>query len=287
VHGTITVARRPNPNVLFSTNPIYFEADEVDRLSDQTYLFKKTWLTICLPNRPFWKFYAAHATLKVNQKVVLVRANFRLLKVPLIYLPYASIPASQRVRQSGFMMPEFSENSTNGFVFGDSYYWAATDWMDAEGGVQFLSKRGWSQSLDLRAVPWNNVNLGLHYFGVEDRGLPGDNGALFSEGTRSLKSISSLRNRKLALCFGARPICGSAPQTAPSGVAGRSILASIVLAVQCAVRTPLSTRASLSSALSSHLIFWFRCVGALGLELRALRGLGEPITGNSSPTARL
>jgi len=95
VHGTITVARRPNPNVLFSTNPIYFEADEVDRLSDQTYLFKKTWLTICLPNRPFWKFYAVHATLKVNQKVVLVRANFRLLKVPLIYLPYASIPASQ------------------------------------------------------------------------------------------------------------------------------------------------------------------------------------------------
>jgi LPS-assembly protein len=182
VHGTITVARRPNPNVLFSTNPIYFEADEVDRLSDQTYLFKKTWLTICLPNRPIWKFYAAHATLKVNQKVVLVRANFRLLKVPLIYLPYASIPASQRVRQSGFMMPEFSENSTNGFVFGDSYYWAATDWMDAEGGVQFLSKRGWSQSLDLRAVPWNNVNLGLHYFGVEDRGLPGANGALISEG---------------------------------------------------------------------------------------------------------
>jgi len=182
VHGTITVARRPNPNVLLSTNPIYFEADEVDRQSDQIYLFKKTWLTICLPDRPIWKFYAAHATLKVNEKVALVRANFRLLKVPLIYLPYASIPASQRMRQSGFLLPEFSENSTNGFVFGDSYYWAATDWMDTEAGVQFLSKRGWSQSLDLRAVPWSNVNLGLHYFGVEDRGLPGANGVLIPEG---------------------------------------------------------------------------------------------------------
>jgi LPS-assembly protein len=110
VHGTINVARRPNPNVLFSTNPIYFEADEADRLSEQTYVFKRTWLTICMPNRPVWKFYSARATLTVDQKVVLVRANFRLLKVPLIYLPYASIPASQKVRQSGFLLPEVADN---------------------------------------------------------------------------------------------------------------------------------------------------------------------------------
>ena len=182
VHGTITVARRPNPNVLFSTNPIYFEADEVDRVAEQAYVFKKTWLTICIPNRPIWKFYSARSTLRVNDKVVLVRANFRLLKVPLIYLPYASIPASQRVRQSGFLLPEVADNSVNGFVIGDSYYWAPTDWMDAEVGAQLLSKRGYGQSLDVRAVPASNLNLSLHYYGVEDRGLPGPNNVLIPEG---------------------------------------------------------------------------------------------------------
>jgi LPS-assembly protein len=182
VQGTINVARRPNPNVLFSTNPISFEAEEVDRISEQTYVFKKTWLTICMPDRPVWKFYSVRSTLKVDQKVVLVRANFRLLKVPLIYLPYASIPASQKVRQSGFLLPEVANNSVNGFVIGDSYYWAPTDWMDAELGAQRLSKRGWGQSLDLRALPESNLNLGIHYYGVEDRGLPGPNGTLIPEG---------------------------------------------------------------------------------------------------------
>jgi len=183
VQGTITVPRRPNPNVLFSTNPISFEAEEVDRVAEQTYVFKKAWLTICMPARPVWKFYSVRSTLKVNDKLVLVRANFRLLKVPLIYLPYASIPASQKVRQSGFLLPEVAENSVNGFVIGDSYYWAPKDWMDAEAGAQLLSKRGWGQSVDIRAVPESNMNLGVHYYGVEDRGLPlGPNGSLISEG---------------------------------------------------------------------------------------------------------
>jgi LPS-assembly protein len=183
VHGTINVARRPNPNVLFSTNPITFEANEVDRVAEQTYVFKKAWLTICMPNRPVWKFYSVRSTLKVNDKVVLVRANFRLLKVPLIYLPYASIPAGQKVRQSGFLLPEVSENSVNGYVMGDSYYWAPVDWFDSEIGAQYLSKRGWGQRVDLRAVPENNMNLLVHYYGVEDRGLPGGpNGTLIPEG---------------------------------------------------------------------------------------------------------
>jgi len=183
VRGTINVARRPNPNVLFSTNPISFEADEVDRVAEQTYVFRKAWLTICMPNRPVWKFYSVRSTLKVNDKVVLVRANFRLLKVPLIYLPYASIPASEKVRQSGFLLPEVSDNSVNGFIFGDSYYWAPTDWFDSEVGAQYLSKRGYGQSVDLRAVPEANMNLRIHYYGVEDRGIPGGaNGTLIPEG---------------------------------------------------------------------------------------------------------
>ncbi len=139
-------------------------------------------MTICLPNRPLWKFYSVRSTLKVNDKVVLVRANFRLLKVPLIYLPYATIPASQNVRQSGFLLPELSENSVRGYVAGDSYYWAPTDWMDAEIGAQYMSLRGWGQNLDLRAVPSTNMDLGIHYYGVEDRGLPGPNGTLIPEG---------------------------------------------------------------------------------------------------------
>ncbi len=182
VQGTIMVDRRPNPNVLLSPNPIYFEADEADRTGEQTYVFKKAWLTVCMPDRPVWKFYSARSTLKVDDKVVLVRANFRIFKVPLIYLPYASISASRKVRKSGFLLPEVGDNSVNGFVLGDSYYWAPAEWMDAEVGARYLSLRGWGQSLDARAVPGNDLNVTFHYFGVEDRGLPQPNGLRIPEG---------------------------------------------------------------------------------------------------------
>ena len=80
VKGTISIARRPNPNILFSTNPISFESEEVDRVAEDQYVFKKAWLTVCMPNRPVWKFYSEHSTLKVDDKVVLVRANFRIVQ---------------------------------------------------------------------------------------------------------------------------------------------------------------------------------------------------------------
>jgi LPS-assembly protein len=180
--GTVTVNRRPNPNVLFSTNPIYFEADEVDRLSDQVYQFKRSWLTICIPNRPVWKFFAARATLTLDQKVALVNANFRVFRVPLLYLPYASVPAGRKLRQSGFTIPEFGSSPVKGTMLSDSYYWAPTDWLDAEVSAQFLSLRGWSQGVDLRAVPSGGARIFFHYFGLEDRGLLEPNGNRVSQG---------------------------------------------------------------------------------------------------------
>ena len=86
--------------------------------------------------------------------MALVNANFRLFHVPLFYLPYASLPAGRKVRQSGFLLPEFASTSKKGFVLGDSFYWAPTDWMDLELGAQLFSKRGWSQNADFRAKPW-------------------------------------------------------------------------------------------------------------------------------------
>ena len=97
--------------------------------------------------------------------------DFRLLYVPIVYLPYATLPAS-RGRQSGFMIPDAGSSTAKGFFFGDSYYWAPTDWMDAMVGATFLSKRGWSQRGDIRMRPWENVKLDISYYGVIDRGLP-------------------------------------------------------------------------------------------------------------------
>jgi LPS-assembly protein len=103
--------------------------------------------------------------------VALLNANFRLFRIPLFYFPYASVPAGRRIRQSGFMIPEFADTSVKGVVLGDAYYWAPKDWADATLGAAYLSRRGWQQNGEVRMKPWENVSMSARYFGVMDRGV--------------------------------------------------------------------------------------------------------------------
>ena len=163
---------RPNANVLVSPNPLVFEAREVRRLDNRTYMIEQAWLTVCQPDKPTWKFFTSHATLHVDRSVAMVNANFRLFRIPLIYLPYATMPAGNKLRQSGFLLPQFSDTTLKGVVVGDAYYWAPRDWMDLTLGGAYLSRRGWQQNGEFRAKPWENVSISAKYFGVIDRGLP-------------------------------------------------------------------------------------------------------------------
>ena len=172
VRGEITMEHKPNPNILVSPNPLVFEAQQVRRLDAHTYSIDHVWLTVCEPDKPSWKFFASNATLNVDRSVAMVNADFRMFRIPLLYFPYASMPAGRNLRKSGFLIPEFADTSVKGFVFGDGYYWAPKDWADVSLGAAYLSRRGWQQNGELRAKPWENVSISAKYFGVIDRGLP-------------------------------------------------------------------------------------------------------------------
>lgn len=170
VRGTFALQRRPSPTLLVSPNPIYFEAKMAERVSENEYKFRGAWLTVCKPDRPVWKFYAPAATVRLQQSVHLENGNFRVFSVPVLYLPYATIPAEKR-RDSGFLVPEFGDTSQKGTVLGDAFYWAPTDWVDATIGGAYYSARGWSQRGEFRMRPWENTSLDATYIGVIDRGL--------------------------------------------------------------------------------------------------------------------
>ena len=80
VRGSIRLNRRANPLVLVSENPLYFEAREIDRLSDDVYLVHHGWFTICDPRSPTWQFYAPEAKVTLEKSVALVNANFRIYR---------------------------------------------------------------------------------------------------------------------------------------------------------------------------------------------------------------
>jgi len=182
VRGNIRILRRPNPMVLVSDNPLYFEAHQVERYANNVFVVHQAWITICDQERPTWQMFAPRAKIRLNKSVALVNANFRLFKVPLIWLPYATAPAGQKIRQSGFLIPDVGNSSTKGYVFGDAYYWAPTTWADATMGAQDLTKRGSSQRAEIRLRPAEDTSLSYTYYGVIDRGVPDANGVLQSQG---------------------------------------------------------------------------------------------------------
>src|SRR5580692_5651679 len=170
VRATFAVQRRPSPTLLISPNPIYFEAEEAERVDQDTYKIHKAWMTVCDPDKPTWKFYAPEATVHMKSSVHLENGNFRVFSIPILYLPYATFPA-EKERTSGFLIPDIGESSTKGYILGDAVYWAPTDWMDLTLGANYYSRRGWAQKGDLRMRPWENAKLDVLYSGMIDRGL--------------------------------------------------------------------------------------------------------------------
>jgi LPS-assembly protein len=179
VRGNVKIERRPNPVLLISDNPLYFEARDVERFPGDIYLIHRAWITICDPEHPKWQFYAPNARIRIDKTVALINANFRLFRVPLIWLPYASTPAGHKVRATGFLIPDVGQSSRKGFILGDAFYLAPTLWMDATVGAQFMSRRGFLERGSFRAKPFENTSMEYTYFGVDDRGL------LNSDGTRN------------------------------------------------------------------------------------------------------
>lgn len=181
VRATFALQRRPTPTLLVSPNPLYFQADEADRLDQDNYTVHNAWLTVCNPNHPTWKFYAPLARVELKKSVHLEGGNFRVFSVPVLYLPYATFPGAKN-RNSGFLIPQLGNSTRTGLILGESVYWAPLDWMDGTLGGTYYSKRGFGQRAQIRMKPWENANFEADYFGVIDRGLEQPTGPPIPQG---------------------------------------------------------------------------------------------------------
>ena len=201
--------------ILTSPNPFYFEAEEVERISEDAYVVRRGWVTVCEPHRPKWTFYARRVRIHPRGKARLTHAVFRFLKLPALYLPVASVPVA-RLRESGFLLPHFSNSNNKGFIFGDSLYLAPADWLDFTLGAELLSRRGVAQWAEVRVRPGEESFLNASYFAVNDRGItdpsgkrirqPGHTAHLdavtkLAHGFRAVADINQLTSQAFRLAF--------------------------------------------------------------------------------------
>lgn len=157
--------------VYTTANPFLFTGKQVIKDGPMHYRVIGGSMTSCRLPRPDWRILASRIEVK-DGKAAAANTYFKLLGVPILYLPYVTHPVDISSRQTGFLIPVIGTSSTKGTVIGDSFYWAINRSMDATIGTEYFSLRGWSPSAQFRYRGRGENFANFHFVALfNDRGL--------------------------------------------------------------------------------------------------------------------
>ena len=171
VTATTGMRLKGNRLILTSTAPFAFTGKRVDKTSPEHYVVYDGTVTTCELPHPHWMFQARRVVVDVGGNASIYHSDFLLEGIPIFYFPFATHPVEREARQTGFLIPTAGNSNTNGYIVGDSFYWAINRSLDATIGADYFSKRGWSQRGEFRARPSDTSYVDLNFFGVIDRGI--------------------------------------------------------------------------------------------------------------------
>jgi LPS-assembly protein len=153
-----------------TTNPFLFTGRVVIKSGPDAFRVIGGTMTSCRLPHPDWVIAAGRIDMAEGQASAR-NALFRVLNIPIVYLPYFTHPVMSSDRQSGFLIPVYSQSSTKGSVFGEQYYLALNRSMDLTIGTDFYSKRGWAPSGEFRYRGRGDDFADIRFTALFDRGI--------------------------------------------------------------------------------------------------------------------
>ena len=94
---------------------LLYQAESIDRKSQDLYGFQKAQITTCAQPVPRWRFSCSKANFKKDDYVEMWNAVFRIKKIPVFYLPYMRYPLN-RERATGLLMPQGGYSGVKGII---------------------------------------------------------------------------------------------------------------------------------------------------------------------------
>jgi lipopolysaccharide assembly outer membrane protein LptD (OstA) len=149
---------------------IQYQAELIDRKSQDLYGFKKAKFTTCTQPVPRWQFSCSEANLKKDDYMEMWNAVIKIKKIPVFYLPYFRYPLN-RERATGFLIPQSGYSGQKGIFFSQSFYWAMKRNMDATFNIDYFGDRGLGGGLEYRYLfsEGTGGQLNLYYFQFNKR----------------------------------------------------------------------------------------------------------------------
>ena len=170
VRATIGMKPQGTRMMLTSSNPFSFTGKLAEKTGPGHYVVHDGAITTCHLPHPKWRFDAQKAIVQAGGNARIYQATFRLEGVPVFYFPFATHPI-EKVRQSGFGVPNIGRSSIKGNIVGESVFWAINRSMDLALGTDYYSMRGWAPQGEFRARPSNSSFVDLTYLAVFDKGI--------------------------------------------------------------------------------------------------------------------
>ena len=181
VEGSVGLKKTSSKIIYTSGNPFLFTGRMVVKLGPDHYEVYNGTVTSCRLPHPDWRLYSGKFVI-IDDKAIGYNSTFRLINVPILYLPYVTHPVDSDDRQSGLLIPIFGQSSSKGFIVGEQVYFAINRSMDLTVGAEFFSLRGWSQSAVFRYKGPGRNFLTARYNGLLDRGYTPTNGTYTNQG---------------------------------------------------------------------------------------------------------
>jgi len=170
-----------------NSNPFVFQGRMVVKTTPTAYTIYNGSVTTCLLPNPDWQFFAGKIAVDSapGGKASAAASTFKLIGLPVLFLPYITHPVDTSQRQSGLLIPEFGYSSASkntgsqGLTFGDQYYQVLGNSADLTLGMLYYSLRGWSENGAFRFKGMGQNFFTAHFSALQDRGFyaPGINAA--------------------------------------------------------------------------------------------------------------
>jgi len=148
---------------------IYFTADRVERTGLNEIVVTNGVFTACEEATPKWSFTSKNATIRMHDKLRIKKATFRIKNIPLLTLPFATIPIKEKDRSSGFLLPAIGFSGSKGMRLTAAYYKTLGDSADVTFRGDIYSSRGLGYGLDFRSRANARSYFNFGFFAVKDR----------------------------------------------------------------------------------------------------------------------
>jgi LPS-assembly protein len=166
VNGSQGIRSSGRTAIYTTTNPLLFSARVAIQTGEGNYQLVDGTMTNCRLPHPDWSIVAKTIALE-NGTASTSNSFFKLLGVPIFYLPYLQHAVTEGNRESGFLIPVVSFGSSiRGTTLGEQVYLVINRSMDMVIGTDYFSRRGWAPNGDFRyrgpgldhvLVRWNSL----------------------------------------------------------------------------------------------------------------------------------